>query len=262
MSAVSPLRQLQVRLQAAVLDDAAQFAEVTGLLGSAQGGVAPASGMAVYHAAYRARLSEVLAVVFERTWAYVGDADFERLCRQHLTDCPSRHPNLRGYGSAFPDIVREWLPAHPEAAELAIMDWSLHAAFDAPDAPSLDPASLAELSERDWEVARFKFHPSVAVAVFNWNTREIWQAIDCGAVPPAAARLAAPEPHLFWRHAMRGHFRSMEVAEHAALVRLLDGAAFAQVCAWLASRHPGQVSEVGNWLKSWVEDGVLAQVLV
>ncbi len=262
MPAMNPLSEIQARLQASVLDDAGEFDDVLGLLGRAAGGREPARGMSVYHGAYRARLREVLATVFERCWAYVGDADFERLCARHVADCPSRDPNLRAYGSAFPALVRRVLPAYPEAAEVAIMDWNLHAAFDAADAPLLDPASLASLSERDWQVARLAFQPSVAVAVFDWNAREIWQSIDRGETPPAAGRLATPEPYLFWRRAKRGHFRSMEVAEHAVLARLLQGAGFAEVCGWLASSHPERENAVGAWLACWLDEGVLSRVLV
>ena len=262
MPAMNPLSEIQARLQASVLDDAGEFDDVLGLLGRAADGREPARGMAVYHGAYQARLREVLATVFERTWAYVGDVDFDRLCNRHVADFPSRDANLRAYGSAFPALVRRVLPACPEAAEIALMDWNLHAAFDAPDAPLLAPALLANLSERDWEVARLEFHPSAAIAVFDWNAREIWQAIDRGETPPAAARLATPEPHLFWRRTMRGHFRSVEVAEHAVLARLLAGAGFAETCEWLASRHPGRVNAVGAWLARWLEDGVLSRLLV
>lgn len=262
MPAMNTLSEIQARLQACVLDDATEFDAVLGLLGQAPGGVDPARGIAAYHGAYRARLREVLATAFERTWAYVGDADFERLCERHIADCLSRHPNLLGYGSAFPAMVRTLLPAHPEAAELATMDWHLHTAFDAPNAPLLDASSLGSLSEHDWQVARFAFHPSVAVAVFEWNTREIWHAIDHDKTPPPAQRLATAEPHVFWRRALQGQFRSMEMLEHAVFTQLLAGARFADVCEWLASHHPDRVDAVGNWLACWLDQGVLTRVLV
>ena len=260
MPAMIALAEMQARLQAGILDDAVDFADVQPLLKQGDGGVAPERGMSVYHGAYRARLRDVLGSVFERTWAYVGDAEFETVCERHIAECPSRHPNLRGYGSALPGLMQRLLPDDPEAAEIAIMDWNLHAAFDAPNAPALDPAVLGALSEDDWQQLAFVFHPAVSVAAFEWNARDIWHAINRDTTPPVARRLECPDPHLFWRNEMQGHFRSMDPAEYGVFAMLLSGATFASACEWLAASHPDREDAVGSWLARWLEDELISDL--
>ncbi len=202
----------------------------------------------IYHHAYRARLREALGSVFERTWAYLGDGEFDAAAARFIEAHPPVTRNLRDYGPEFPASLRESLPDDPEVAELATMDWNLHAAFDAPDCPRLDPASLGDLREEDWASARFALHPGVSLAVFDWNVLPIWHAIDQGATPPPAARLPRPTGHLFWRSALASRFRSLDEAEFTALRDLAAGAPFARVCE---ATTPG---EAGEWLRTWLAD--------
>lgn len=257
---MSTLAETLERMQRCVLADACDPAAVADLLRPDAGAGGAERGVAVYHSAYRARLREVLGGVFDRTWAYVGDDDFEALCAHHIASFPSRHPNLRDYGAALPVIASARLPDDPEAAELATMDWKLHLAFDAPDTAVVDPARLAALDEAAWSSARFVFAASVSTAVFAWNVRDIWHAIDQGRVPPPARRLPAPEAHLFWRQGHRACFRSMTPPEHAVMTMLLDGAGFAGTCAWLAEHDPDSAELPGVWLAQWLAEGLLSRI--
>ena len=38
--------------------------------------------------------------------------------------------------------------------------------------------SSRALGEEEWASARFVFHPGMSIAVFEWNTLEIWHALD------------------------------------------------------------------------------------
>lgn len=214
-------------------------------------------GLAIYHAGYRSRLREVMGTVFERTWAYLGDTEFDALCSTYIETWPSTHRNLRAYGSMFPALLREALPADPEVAELATMDWLLHLAFDAPDTAILSHAQLSAFGQADWEYARLRFHPGVALAVFEWNVVDVWHALDQGEQPPPVQRLPAALGHLFWRSAQRARFRSLSPAEHAALQALADGAEFAAVCEHIATVEADAATRIGAWLGRWLADELI-----
>jgi hypothetical protein len=218
--------------------------------------------LGIYHNAYRARLTEALEAVFERTWAYLGDQEFYELSAGYIEASPSAVSNLRDYGSTFPAYLAHHQPDDPEVAELAVMDWNLHIAFDAPDAASLLPAALGELGEEDWAVAGFSFQPGLSLAVFGWNVAEIWHAIDQGEVPPPAVRLGEPTAHVFWRQAQRSHFRSLPAAEFRMLACLHQGAGFAESCEQLSPHFSDLAGQAGPWLYRWMADSMLSAIVL
>ncbi|MBE0623106.1 MAG: putative DNA-binding domain-containing protein [Burkholderiales bacterium] len=248
------LRHLQDSLQTYLLGEAEERSRVLPLLEDGRG-ISRELRLHVYHHAYRARLREALGNVFERTWSYLGDVEFAAASTRHIEAHPSIWRNLRDYGADFPATLRATMPEDPEVAELATMDWNLHIAFDAPNAPLLDPAGLAALSEEDWTSAGFVLHPSVSMAIFEWNALEVWHAIDQKKTPPPARRLPQPMAHLFWRSALASRFRSLADAEYAALRDLAAGAAFAAICERVTPE------QAGAWLRAWIADELLSGVV-
>lgn len=275
----SSLAMLQERLQAFVLDPTAAARPLLPLLRRRPPGSNPAQrttgqaaepatdragnraletrGLEIYHSAYRSRLREALGSVFERTWAYLGDTEFDALCAHYIEATRSRSRNLRDYGATFCAHLRAALPDDPEAAELAAMDWHLHSAFDAPNATALAPDRLATLDEAEWARIGFRFHPAVALARFEWNVLDIWHALDQGRTPPPARRLPAPLGHLFWRGERLARFRSVDAGEYAALQALHRGDRFAAVCERIAGDHPDAVPLIGEWLARWQADELI-----
>lgn len=265
--APSALAELQARLQDYVLGDGS---DVEGALYLVRGeATQPTSNLAkgkrrlrIYHGGYRSRMLEVLKSAFEHTWAYLGDEAFDAICTRYIEAHPSHSPNLRDYGGDFPRFLHQALPADPEVAELATMDWRLHSAFDAPNADILTGDQLAAIDETAWETLGFVFHPSVSLVLFEWNVLDIWHALDQGESPPSVQRLEAPIGHLFWRSAQRSYFRSLAEDEYAALTGLIEGNSFAIVCEELAHSFPNADIEtsVGAWLARWLADGLLSSI--
>lgn len=249
------LAMTQDRLQAYLLGDGAAREGMLPRLANGYG-IPRELRLDIYHNAYRARLREALETVFERTWAYIGDDEFAKASARHVETKPSTWRNLRDYGANFPATLREIMPGDPEVAELATMDWNLHIAFDAPNASLLGHSTLAALDDRDWESARFDFHPGVSMAVFEWNVLEVWHALDRENPPPPVRRLERPTGHLFWRRDLASRFRSLDDAEFAALRDLAAGASFATVCERVAPET------AGAWLRDWIAEELLSRVSI
>lgn len=247
------LAQIQEQLQAYLLGDASNRDAIVPNLQDGHG-ISRERRLGIYRDAYRARLQEALGTVYERTWTYLGDKDFAAAAARYIESHPSSRPNLRDYGALFPTSLREGMPEDPEVAELAVMDWNLHVAFDAPDAPVLGHAGLAALCEADWAEAWFELHPSVSLAVFEWNVLEMWHALDHEGAPPAPRRLVQPTASVFWRSALASRFRSLGEAEYRALADLAAGVPFAAVCERVAPE------QAGEWLRLWIADELLGRV--
>lgn len=253
------LAETQGRLKDYLLDAGNRQAPVLPML-AGDFGLSREKRLNIYHNAYRARLIEALETVYERTWVYLGDQDFYQVSTAYIEASPSAERNLRNYGADFPDYLKHHQTEDPEAAELAQMDWNLHIAFDAPNVTHLSPAILGELDEADWDVAGFAFQPGLSLAVFDWNTVDIWHAIDQQQTPPPAQGFDAPVAYVFWRHGQKSNFRSLSPPEYQMLDDLRTGKSFAETCESVSTAYPEASEQSGPWLYRWLLDEMICGI--
>ncbi len=219
-----------------------------------------ATGLEVYRHAYRARLVAALA----------DNAAFDALGRAYAAACPSRQPSIRWFGDALAGFMdgagAAWVP-HVALVDVARMDWALRGAFDAADAPPLDPATLAALSPDDWAGLVLRLQPSVQRVVLAHAIEPAWRALrewepESGADQP---ELPEPVPHahtlLAWRQQGETRWRSLEPLEAALLDAVAAGQPFAQLCeraaAELGDAEAAAPAVVGA-LQRWLADGLLS----
>lgn len=216
----------------------------------------------IYHNAYRVRLLENLRDAYEKTWAYLGDARFDTSALAFIEDNPPRHRNLRWHGATFSQWLANWFPQDRDIAELALIDWQLRQAFDGPDATPVHPEELAGLSAEEWAGVGFRFTPTLFVKPLRFNSLSIWHALDQELVPPVAESLPVPNWLLIWRKGWQPQFRTLQTAEHAALMQLQDGTSFAQVCAALGEQFSDQeaASVAAGSLRSWLQDELIVEL--
>ncbi|MBA4176282.1 MAG: DUF2063 domain-containing protein [Leptothrix sp. (in: Bacteria)] len=218
----------------------------------------------IYHHAYRARLAETLADTFGHTASYLGEAWFEADALAYVETHASTRPSLRDYGSDFPAWLQNRHPQDGDVGELAAIDWALRRAFDGPDAPVLGLAGLAALPPEAWATLGLRLQPTALLMTLHFNSLALWQALDADQAPPVAAPLAAPGTLLVWRRDLQPHFRSLGAVETLSLQRLQAGDGFDSVCRRLAERFADHdtAAEAGSLLRRWVDDGLLAGVLL
>lgn len=258
---MSPATQ-QRRLAAAIRDGA----DARGLLAGDF-----AAGLAVYRHAYRARLVAALADNYTVLARALGDAGFDALGRAYLDARPSRHPSIRWFGhelAGFMATAGDALVPHASLVDFARMDWALRAAFDAAEAPPLDPATLAVLSPDDWAGLVLHLQPSVQRVRLAHAIEPAWRLLrewapESGADAP---ELPEPQPHahvlLAWRQGLETRWSSLEPLEAA----LLDAVAAGQCFAWLCEHAAGQLGDaeaaapaVVTALQRWLAEGLLRQ---
>lgn len=221
--------------------------------------VAPAAqrGLSVYHFAHRATLGAALRDVYERTHAWLGDARFDHAAARHIAHHPPASWTLADYGAGFDATLSALYPDHPEVAELAWLDWTLRVAFNGPDSPALDLASLAEV---DWDSARLILNPTLATRPVVSNVALIWQALDDETDPPAAGRLPSGAVLTVWRQGLMPRFQTIDAIEQEALVLASQGASLGDICAMLAGGSSGPdaaAALAGAMLQRWLAEAVL-----
>jgi hypothetical protein len=241
------LLDLQRRFQARLLAAAGEGPD---------GGAAPPRGLLVYQKAYRATLKQCLCETFEKTRLWLGPRDFDAAAEAYVAETPSRSFTLAAYGEGFDARLGARWSKDPEVGELAWLDGALRRAFDAADAP---PLGLEDLSIAAVAEGTLLFQPALEIRIHESNALEIWRALDAGAAPPAARRLADPLGARVWRRGLSPVFAPIPSAEAAALARMLQGAAFAEACEAFA-REAEPAAAAAAALSAWIAEGLIVGV--
>ncbi len=250
----------QRRLAAAIRDEA----DAAGLLAGDF-----TTGLAVYRHAYRARLAEALADNYTVLARALGDDAFDALAQAYIAARPSRNPSIRWFGHTLAEFMAQAgddLVPHASLVDFAAMDWALRGAFDAADAPLLQPAMLAALGPDDWAGLVLRLHPSAQRVRLRHAIEPAWRLLrewtpESGADQP---ELPEPAPHehqlLAWRQAGETRWRSLAPLEAALLDAVAAEAPFALLCE-RAAAELGDVDAAApaviGALQRWLADGLL-----
>lgn len=127
----------------------------------------------IYNRQYWFRLYSAFEEDFPGLKAVIGNAKFETLMRDYLTDCPSTSFTLRNLGSR----LEEWLVAHPEhldprrqlAMDMARLEWAHIEAFDSGMEERLDPDDLMEIDDG----SRIRLQPHLRVLELHYPVDDL-----------------------------------------------------------------------------------------
>jgi hypothetical protein len=114
-------------------------------------GDATLRGLRAYRSNGRALAQRALGAAYPTVAGILGAQDFAGLARQHWTRCPPARGDIAHWGEALPEHIEsigELVADQPQLADFARVDWAVHRAAFAADAPA-DVASLNLLVERD-----------------------------------------------------------------------------------------------------------------
>jgi hypothetical protein len=214
----------------------------------------------VYARMYCARLVDALREDYPRLAALLGVEAFGDVAHAYVEVHPSTHPSLRWFGRHVADFLaradRDDVP--PFAADLARLEWTRLAVFDAADGDLLDLPSLRAVAPEAWPILRLRLAPAVEVLTLAWPAHRIWEAagtdVPMGAFEPAETHLRV------WRQGDRVFQAAMDVTERAALASVAAGETFGELCERVATvvGPDGAAVTAGALVLRWVEDSILA----
>ncbi|HEX5235877.1 MAG TPA: DNA-binding domain-containing protein [Silvibacterium sp.] len=127
----------------------------------------------IYNRQYWFRLYSAFEEDFPGLKAVIGNAKFETLMRDYLTECPSTSFTLRNLGSR----LEEWLLAHPEhleprrqlAMDMARLEWAHIEAFDSGEEELLDPDDLMDIDDD----SRIRLQPHLRVLELHYPVDDL-----------------------------------------------------------------------------------------
>jgi hypothetical protein len=169
------LREIQRHVALSILsrDDGAALAHI------ANEGFAAEERLNIYRNNVAITLVGALRLTYPVVNKLVGPEFFDGAARAFIAGHPPRTAYLNEYGAEFADF----LGLFPPAAELAYLpdvarlEWAVNLSLNAPDAPALDMAVLADLAESDHGRVRFVRHPAVRLLSVHYPADAIWRAV-------------------------------------------------------------------------------------
>lgn len=213
----------------------------------------------IYHHAYRARLIDVLADTFAKTYLYMGSDTFDEHTATYVVAYPPLHRSLHRYGEGMVAYLQDLYPNNPELHELAQLDWDLRTRFDCTDYAAL---SVTDASNTDWLSASAPLHPSALLRTITTNVMALWNAIHNDQDVPEAVALPQKTTLIIWRKEHQPHFRSLVDTEAQFITLLHQGLSVESACAQMVENgHMPDTSTLSRWLGALLQDGLVATPL-
>ena len=138
-------------------------------------GADPAARVAVYTEGYPARVTEALRESYPALANILGDGSLAGLSERYRRVLRGEPTNLNDVGADLPDFLRgdrltERLAFLPE---LAALEWAVTRSFHAAACAPFDPVDCKSWSIEDWQRARIRFQPGLALLRSRWPLRAL-----------------------------------------------------------------------------------------
>ena len=145
-------------------------------------------GLRAYRINAAASAERALATAFPTVAALIGAESFAALARDLWRQRPPERGDLGEWGAALPDFIAESpsLSSEPYLADSARLDWLVHLASRAADAPDALP-SLDALATIAPEALKLGLRPGTGVLASAWPVVSIWLAHQAGNMKRATA---------------------------------------------------------------------------
>lgn len=256
---MSRLRQVQTDFQQYLLRGDPEIENH--VVGTAR--VPVATRLGIYGNGYGARLTEALGTNFPVLARLLGESDFAELAAAYIRAHDSPYASIRYYGNTLSEFLAQdptYVPA-PVLAELARWEWAMTETFDAADAPTLDPSTMASVTPAEWSELRFEWHPSIRRLQLSWNVPQIWNAVTKETPPPEPSLAAEAGQWLLWRRELEIFFRSLTPAEAAALDAARGGSTFGELCERLCESvdAAAAAAQAAGFLRDWLQSGLIVR---
>jgi hypothetical protein len=219
----------------------------------------PAPGLAAYRANGGASAERALAAAFPTVEQLVGAESFAALARAFWHEHPPERGDLAWLGGRLPEFIEasESLDAEPYLADCARLDWAVHRAESAADAPA-GACGLELLARHDPQQLVLGLRPGTALVSSKHPIATIWLAHRSDAehrFEPVRLAFAAGvgEHALVWREGWRPLVQAIAAPDAAFTRALLDGASLAG-----ALQAAGDGFTFEAWLLDSLRDGRLA----
>jgi len=229
----------------------------------AEDGLAASARLRIYRHHIFSTLTETLGVAYPVVGRLVGDGFFAYAAHRFIETHPPTGPCLFEYGAALPAFLAAFPPCRDLAylPDVARLEWALHAARHADDAPSLTADALRDVDQAQAARLTFRLDPSLSLLASPWPVDRIWRANQPDSDPDAVVDLAAGGVCLEVRRLDdEPGFRALDPATYAFRRALHDGRPLGDAAEAAAGLDP--TFDLALALHTLIGDGVLTGLAV
>jgi hypothetical protein len=213
---------------------------------------------AIYCANTLANAVKAIEAAYPVVAKIVGDEYFGGLARQYRLRFASRAGDLNEYGECFADFLAGFAPVQdlPYLPDVARLEWLVHRAHYAANAPPFDPASLVSVPLQQQLELRPRVHPACYVMHSIYPIARIWevhQAKYSGTFQGDFSH--EPSYVLVSRPGFRAEVACISAAEAAFLSAALGDATLASALS--AAQERDASFDLGSSLLKWVQSSLI-----
>jgi hypothetical protein len=227
--------------------------------------LSPVEQLDIYREQFWLRHIGALKEDFVSVHHLLGDDGFRELCELYLAAHRPTSFTLRDLGDRFVDFIEATAPYGNDdlLVDCAKLEWAFVEAFDAPDAPPLDPQAIATAPEEAWAGARVVIHPSVQRLMLAHPAHVYRARVRDGEDPPRPERI--PTCVVVYRGPEKLMYIAVELLALQLLDLLASGTALAPACERVANDAGiADASDleprVGAWFQAWAGYGWVSRV--
>ncbi len=258
-----------------LVDDAADLGSLTAQAIAGNERLSPVEQLDIYREQFWLRHTGSLRDDYPSLVHILGDDAFADLSRAYLQDHPPTSYTLRDLGDRLADFLATSAPwkDDPLLLDIARLEWAFIEAFDAPDAPRLDVATLTAAAEDAWGRARVVFQPALRPLSLGFPVHELRGKVRAGEDPDRPDRRAS---WIVIYRAGLGHegstadlgtlqYVDVEPLAFELLGELGKGTPLAAACEQIAVANGLEESadleaRVGAWFQHWAAFGWISRV--
>ncbi len=216
--------------------------------------------LGLYRGNVHAAWDKALVNAYPVVRALVGEEFFATLARAYGHVHPSASGDLNEFGLHFSAFVHahERTRSLPYLPDVAALEWLVHRAHYAADAPLLARERMAVISPHDLLAARFGLHPACTWLQSRYPIATIWRAHQSDADVVLPATLDRAECALVVRPQWRAEVVESSTAEIAALAQLRAGNAMDDAIG--AAFDADAKFDFAKTLVRWLDLAVLTEI--
>lgn len=199
------------------------------------------SRVAIYRANVAAAGDKALSAAYPVIRQVVGPEFLHGLAREFQHATPSTSGDLHEFGAAFDAFLAgfEHVRHLPWLPDLARLEWAVHRAYGAADAPGWDPASLATVDPDAQSAIRFQWSPGLAVVASTRPIVRVWTLHQPGHAGEFSVDWSLAETALVARDGFAVTVSACAPGEAAFVAASRAGEALGGAAEVALSRDPG-----------------------
>ena len=216
--------------------------------------------LALYRGNLTGNWDKTLSSAYPVLRQLVGEEFFTALARAYGKQHPSAAGDLNVFGAHFDEFIAGFphVADFPYFPDMARLEWALHRAHYAPNAPALDASALAHVDPERLDEARLQLHPACTLVSSEWDVVTIWRAHQSGSGCDFPDEPAQPSYCAVVRPQWRAEVLPLSFAAWKALDCLQRGVTLG--AALDAAFDADPEFDFGSQLPMWLQHGVFTGI--